>query len=106
LAKRSIVDLKGSRVNDTASRKEQSTGLDVKHAVARAMQYFKDLVPSTSDLGLEEVEKSGPNWLITLGYTDKAANPFAALSGGGRAYKVISINAETGEAVSMKIRKP
>ncbi len=83
-----------------------SSPMDVKQAVVKAMSYFKELVPDSSNVTRAEVERSGPDWLIPIGYNDQFATAFVALRGDGRSYKVITIDAVTGKAVSMKIRKP
>ncbi len=81
--------------------------IDVKQAAQLASQYFAGLYegPAVSGAQLEEVEitEDGKYWLITLSYP---------LAEGGllnlnykRRYKVFKINAETGEIMSMKIRK-
>ncbi len=98
---------RGQRIIDPmGAPRKSASAIDVKQAVAKAMEYFKELVPNSMNVALEEVERSGSDWLITLGYNDKFANAFVALRGDGRSYKVITIDAETGAAVSMKIRKP
>jgi hypothetical protein len=106
VAKRSTVNLRETRPEGVVAKATKATKIDVKQAVAKAMEYFKELVPNASNVALEEVERSGSAWLITLGYTDNFISGFVALRGDGRSYKVITIDAETGKAVSMKIRKP
>ena len=71
-----------------------------KDASKAAAQYFKRLFDDPIGLALEEVERSkdGRYWLITLGYSP---NIFTAR----RNYKVFTVDADTGEVLSMKIRK-
>ena len=88
--------------------------IDVKTAVDLAMAYFTDLYGSPyADLALEEVEKvdrRGTNkWLVTLGYLPARRNAMAGsffpAAGATRQYKLITVDAETGEAESMKVAK-
>lgn len=78
--------------------------LDVKEAARRASEYFAGLYSETiNDVQLEEVEISedGKNWLITLSYPV----PPTITAIFKRKYKVFTIDAETGQVKSMKIRK-
>jgi hypothetical protein len=76
------------------------------------MEYFKGLFPGALDISLEEVERSGSEWRITFGYTtggpltlpSDIVHSLRGLS--EKAYKVVTINANTGEALSVKIRRP
>jgi hypothetical protein len=82
--------------------------LDVKEAARRASEYFAGLYAdqSLSNVQLEEVELSedGRHWFITLSYP--VPPELAALNFNfKRKYKVFKIDAETGQVVSMKIRK-
>jgi len=82
--------------------------LDVKEAARRASEYFAGLYPveSNSNVQLEEVEltEDGKYWFITLSYP--VPSELAALNFNfKRKYKVFKIDAETGQVVSMKIRK-
>lgn len=75
----------------------------VKKAVELAGQYLSDLLQvPVSDLLLEEVERSGPFWKVTLSYPDRSPS-FRTLVG-GRTYKVVEVDAESGEFVAVKIR--
>ena len=84
--------------------------IDVKKAVAIALQYFRELVQGQyADLELEEVELSedGKFWLVTLGFTRLMSGSLEAIvAPPTRAYKVIKLNATTGEPAAMKIRTP
>jgi len=61
---------------------------------------------------LEEVERSedGKYWLITVGFTipgqGRATTALFGADKPERAFKVITVDANTGDALSMKIRKP
>lgn len=86
--------------------------IDVKTAVRIATSYFDQLIQRKyTDLAVEEVEKTDDDrfWLVTIGYsvvpTDRS--PLAAFqSQGVREYKTIRIDAQSGEPISMKVRKP
>jgi hypothetical protein len=92
---------------------EVTTEIDVKTAVEAASAYFTELYSSPfADLALEEVERAvksiGKVWLVTLGYFPARrvmGGNLMALPGAVRQYKLITVNAETGEVVSMKVAK-
>ena len=81
--------------------------VDGKQAVVKAMEYVKAVYDTSqvSDLMLEEVERSedGKHWYVTLGFSP--CQPTAGGSPAERDYKVVKIVVETGEVLSMKIRK-
>lgn len=91
--------------------------IDVKTAVLSAQNYLTSmqelLAEPLKDLGLEEVELSEDKqtWLITLGYNRPLeTTPNVLLPPGftthQRVYKLIKVNAETGDVEAMKIREP
>jgi hypothetical protein len=77
------------------------TKVDVKTAVRKAIEYvreFQDYFPIT-DVRLEETEFVEPaSWHITLSFSGDA------VWGLQRNYKILRIDANTGDVVSMKIR--
>ena len=92
--------------------------IDIKQAVKNALEYVKDIIPNSGliDPRLEEVESSdnGRNWFITVSFVRKVpptsiAEKITALGTGinpiEREYKLITIDAETGKPLSMKIRQ-
>jgi hypothetical protein len=90
--------------------------MNVKDAVKLAMEYVADLFEDEKieNLGLEEVEYDDDNhyWQVTIGFSrpwDYSRNAFAALASAGgntprRTYKLITINAQTKEVLSIKNR--
>jgi len=92
--------------------------IDVKTAVKAAQSYFQSLQDAISDrlkdLRLEEIELSedGRFWLITLGFDvlENDKSPLETLSvlppatKYRREYKLLKVDAETGEVAAMKIR--
>lgn len=90
--------------------------IEVKTAVQKALGYFKELMPAppgfaaTPDRSIlleevELVEDGRPVWHITFSApTVYAEHTLASIVGRDRAYKTITIDAETGEFRSMKIR--
>lgn len=85
--------------------------IDVKEAVLKSMNYFRELYGGGYlDLALEEVQKNpaGDRWLVTLGYSLARRTPagMVAVAGSGRQYKQVTLNADTGEVLSMKVWKP
>ncbi len=81
--------------------------IDAKQAAQNASKYFTDLTGYTEGVTIEEVEISedGDHWLITLGYLIHDSTPMNVLSGQETIkYKVLQVDVNTGEVVSMKIR--
>jgi hypothetical protein len=79
--------------------------ISVKEAAEKAAEYFTDLYHDQfTNVLLEEAERTGRNWLITLGYDRPPALP-QFVRKGPRAFKVFKVDGETGEVVSMKIRE-
>ena len=82
--------------------------IDVKTAVQKALGYYNELMPATmpGSILLEEVElveNGHPVWHVTFS-APPVQHTLASLSGRDRAYKTITIDAETGEFRSMKMR--
>jgi hypothetical protein len=104
---------KGKPMAKRQNSEQVTTEIDVKTAVEVAMAYFTDLYGSPyADLALEEVEKvdrRGTNkWLVTLGYVPARRNAMAGVftaAGATRQYKLVTVDAETGEAESLKVAK-
>lgn len=93
---------------------QTSTPVTVKAAVANAMSYVRSLYVDTliDDLLLEEVEfsESTGQWLVTIGFTvskitDDSTSFMFAKRNLARHYKVIHVDAQSGQPVSMKIRE-
>ena len=77
--------------------------LDVKKAVELAGGYLSELLQiPVSDLLLEEVERSGSSWKVTFSYPDRS--PSLRTLVGGRIYKVVEVDAVSGEFVAVRIR--
>ncbi len=78
--------------------------IDVKQAVEAAGKYVKRLYPSTRNLRVEETEIAEDNsfWFITLSFIQESPEE---LFGPDRSYKEFKIDAETGDILSMKIKK-
>ncbi|MDJ0844661.1 hypothetical protein [Crocosphaera sp.] len=91
--------------------------IDVRQAVKQAKNHLNqiiDLFGNVSDIRLEEIELSSDNksWLITLGFLfDTPMNQQKNLPDilnkamNIREYKIVEIDAETGELKSIKIRE-
>lgn len=86
--------------------------IDVQQAVQSAKSFALGVYPPSElrDLRVEEVDLAddGRTWEITLGWSDPAQASGTALAflgqSGPRIYKTFRIDAETGNARSMKIR--
>jgi hypothetical protein len=85
--------------------------IDVKQAVQSAFEFTKGLqdVMNAANLTLEEVELSddGQLWLVTMSYFDSAEGFEGVLKGSARTrrYKLLRINADSGEVVGMVFRE-
>jgi hypothetical protein len=83
--------------------------IDAKEAVQKAVEYLQSLVPTQIGQNpiLEELEREGPNWNVTLSYVPAPQNPYGITLGGpvgARQYKIFKIKGDNGEVLSMKIR--
>jgi hypothetical protein len=86
--------------------------MDAKEAISHAKAYVRDLYTGEPirDLGLEEVERDGSNWLITLGFVredrPRLSQFSAALAeiANRRVYKIVDVDGTTGDVTSMKNR--
>ena len=82
--------------------------MEVKQAVEAAKHYIIELFrdEGITDLGLEEVEKKGGYWNVTIGFSrpwDRRVG--SVLSGGNsRTYKTIEVRDEDGHVLSVKDR--
>lgn len=91
------------------------TIIDVKQAVAGAIAFVKRVYSKLDGLRLEEVEMSSDDryWLVTLGFFEpapespmkKLLRPLPVPDEMERVYKIIKVDAKSGDAISMKIRK-
>lgn len=84
--------------------------IDVKQAVRVAAEYFTDLIPTKAEgLLLEEVElveRDGREcWSITFSTPLPAVGIANLMAGARKDYKVFTVDAETGQVKSMKIRQ-
>lgn len=87
---------------------EQRPEIDLKQAVRIAIESVADLYEAQGyelgDLLLEEVERSGDQWLVTVGFT-RPATGIGAIVGPRRAFKRVKIDAKTGNFLGMEIRE-
>jgi len=88
---------------------EPRVKVGLKQAVRIALDSVRELYSSQgvelTDLLLEEVEKTGNYWYVTVGFTrPNSATLGAAFAGPKRAFKRVKIDDETGEFVEMQIR--
>lgn len=93
---------------------DTSIRIGVKEAVTSAMDFVRDMYEGQRlrDLLLEEVEmaQADNQWLITIGFSLPKEEPTSILSPAtskklGRQYKIIAVDAVTGQPISMKIRE-
>ncbi|WP_422138248.1 hypothetical protein [Endozoicomonas sp. ALC020] len=74
-----------------------------KEAAQAAAKYFEDVSSERVRLSIEEVELEDGFWLITLGMSDSYA--LGSIGNKVTSYKTFKVDANTGEVISMKIRK-
>jgi hypothetical protein len=97
--------------------------ISIQEAIRSAIEFAEQLYPSEKlqDMEIEEIESSDDDqlWLVTLGWQGKPEESFkpsgGGFGGGGfgaallgrtrRIYKIFTIDAETGEVISMKMRE-
>lgn len=87
--------------------------MNVKEAIGFAKQHARDVFDkeSMSDLGVEEVERDGDYWRITLGLSrpwDRTRPAFAAIIGEekppNRSYHVFTLSDKNGALINTKLR--
>lgn len=82
--------------------------LSAKDAALKAKQYYQDVTDNYGDVQLEEIELSedGKTWLITLGIYESTASTYLLSKGLAEtvSYKIFTIDAYSGDVISMKIR--
>lgn len=81
--------------------------IDSKSAVQKALLYFQELFPAAEDVRLEEVELSpdAQCWLITYSFAKPELTIFGTrMTNPQRDYKVVKLDAQTGEPQGIKIR--
>lgn len=86
---------------------QQQQELSAKQAVRRAMQEVHGLFEDTpvDSLLLEEIERSGPHWLVTVSFTRPGrATGIGAIMAPEREYKRVRIDAADGTLQGIEIR--
>ena len=81
--------------------------MDAKQATEKAIEYATELVGNgAKDLRLEEIDRSGGVWKITLSWEERSNSRgmLSEINGKPREFKVFSIEDSTGQMVSMKLR--
>lgn len=81
-------------------QRDSSAAIPVEQAASAAATYLGKLIPTAAGVRIEETElgADGAAWLITLSYHE-------GLAFGPRQYKMLRVDALTGEVLSMKIRE-
>ncbi len=96
----------------------QTHSIPIKTAVSNAIEFVRELYAEDQikDILLEEVEFSEPadQWLITIGFTKYKIQEYSLPAVTDlilperetvRKYKIVHIDAQSGEPISMKIRE-
>lgn len=86
---------------DPSSSSTSSGRISAQEAAKRAAKYLQSLVPNVGGIRVEETEvhPEGDQWRITLSY-EPGDEPYAA-----RTYKLFLVDIQTGEVLSMRMRK-
>lgn len=100
-------------MSHTPSMTDTSVRIGVKDAVSSAMEFVRDMYDGQGlrDLLLEEVElaQAGNQWLVTIGFLLARDESTSILTPAtrrlARQYKVVAVDALSGQPVSMKIRE-
>ena len=82
--------------------------MNAKQAVKKAKEHIVDLFgdEDIDAVGLEEIEEEGIYWKITIGFSRGWQLGFGSIAGGeGRSYKVLLIDNESGNVISVRDRK-
>lgn len=88
--------------------------MDVKAAVKLAKEYALDLFAdeNITNLGLEEIEFDGVEWIVTLGFSrpwdERRSHPLASLAETNlphRSYKIVRIDDEEKQVKGVKHRE-
>ena len=72
--------------------------------VKAALAVAQKLYPEGNKFLLEEVVRSGPDWLITISFSHPSSSPISGLPFGSKVYKEFRISSDTNEVKGMKIR--
>lgn len=92
---------------------DEAKEINAKEAAQIAASYLRDMLPEADNLLLEEVDKtthvSTTRWLITISFQFDPRLQAGGIAGfqramGKREYKILTVDAETREVISMKIR--
>lgn len=81
--------------------------INVTDATRRAKEYLMTFFPDAEQVQLEEVElgTDKKHWLITLSYEGGSGSVASSmLVGKSLRYKIFTLDAKSGEVLSMKIR--
>ena len=82
---------------------------DVHEAINKAIAMIKEIYKDEdiSDVELEEIERDGEDWLVTVGFNrQQQRTVLGGLLLPQRTLKVVRIDRTTGEFKGMKIRNP
>lgn len=87
--------------------------IGIRQAIATARQFVQEIADEPlTNLRLEEVRigDERDDWLVTLGYDRVTDDPLSALGIPAkrttRVYRVITVDADTGEPTGMQMRTP
>ncbi|MFB3891444.1 MAG: hypothetical protein ACE15C_05400 [Phycisphaerae bacterium] len=81
--------------------------LSAKEAVYAARKYFAEISGYTGNALVEEIvfdSKKGA-WIVTLGYYETPQGENVYVTPPQKTYKVFEVRADTGDVMSMKVRK-
>jgi hypothetical protein len=78
-----------------------------KEVVTTAIAFAQEITDA-NDARVEEIERKGSVWLVTLSFRSSDSSAFGEAVTGKRArdYKVFTVNDEDAAVLSMKMRQP
>lgn len=83
--------------------------IDAREAVDKARVYFESVYQGSGlkEVLLEEIEliEEGKYWLVTFGFDWIPASGTSSIGPGERKHKAVTLDAGTGQLISMKIIK-
>jgi hypothetical protein len=79
--------------------------MTAKQAVTRAMTYAVELFTDAESIRLEELERSGQAWHVTLSFQRKGTMGSLANLPSSRDFKIFTVRDQDGEVTSVKVRE-
>lgn len=79
--------------------------MTAKEAVTRAMTYAVELFTDAEGIRLEELERDGQSWNVTLSFQRRGTMGALANLPSSRDYKIFTVRDHDGEVTAVKVRE-